>query len=415
MRDASCVRSPPVDGSIWLQYNELALKRICILGSTGSIGLNTLDVARHLADRCRVVGLGARSDWRALKAQVEEFGPTRAALADGAAFEQLNGALKRPATRLLKGPEGLVDLARADDVDVVLSAITGYAGLEPGLAALRAGKTLALANKESLVTAGPLMLEAARAGGARIVPVDSEHSAIFQALASGRREEVRRVVITASGGPFRTASLKDMDEATPAQALRHPTWNMGPKITIDSATMMNKALEIIEARWLFGLEPDQIEVLIHPQSIVHSLVEFRDGSVIAQMGHPDMRVPIQYALTWPERLESDVRKLDLAEVRSLTFEAPDPARFPALELGHRAVRAGGTMGAVLNAANEVAVEAFLAGKLRFTRIAPLVRETMDAHRNVQAPTLDDLRASDAWARAETRRLVDSPRGNPIHA
>jgi 1-deoxy-D-xylulose-5-phosphate reductoisomerase len=404
-----------VDGSDHVRYNEPALKRIAILGSTGSIGVSTLDVARHLPDRCRIVGLGARSDWQALKTQIEEFRPTRAALAEGAAYDQLKFAAPSPGTLLLKGSEGLVDLARADDVDVVLSAITGYAGLEPGLAALRAGKTLALANKESLVTAGPLMLQAAREGGARIIPVDSEHSAIFQAMASGRAEEVRRVIITASGGPFRTARLDEMEAATPAQALRHPTWSMGPKITIDSATMMNKALEIIEARWLFGLEPDQIEVLVHPQSIIHSLVEFRDGSVIAQMGHPDMRVPIQYALTWPERLDAPVKKFDLAEIRALTFEAPDSARFPALELGQRAVRAGGTMGAVLNAANEVAVDAFLGGRLRFTRIAAIVRETMDAHAKIETPSLDDLRTADAWARAEARRLVEPSRGNPIHA
>jgi len=391
------------------------LKRIAVLGSTGSIGLSTLDVVRGLPDRLRIVGLGARSDGEKLKGQIAEFKPTRAALADPRACEQLRRDLGSTGTALLPGPEGLIELAKADDVDVVLSAITGYAGLEPGLAALRAGKTLALANKESLVAAGPLMLEAAGRGGATIVPVDSEHSAIFQALASGRREEVRRVVITASGGPFRTASLKDMEEATPAQALRHPTWSMGPKITIDSATMMNKALEMVEARWLFGLEPDQITVLIHPQSIIHSLVEFRDGSVIAQLGHPDMRVPIQYALTWPDRLESAARSLNLSELRSLTFEAPDPQRFPALELGHRAVRAGGTMGAVLNAANEAAVESFLAGNLRFTRIAAVVGETMDAHPVIETPSLEDLRTADAWARAEARRRIASSKGNPIHA
>ena len=404
-----------MDALSGLQYNGPALKRIAILGSTGSIGRSTLDVVRRNPDRCRIVGLGARSDAESLQAQVAEFKPTRAALAEGGAYEKLKAGLNGHATRLLKGPEGLIDLAIADDVDVVLSAITGYAGLEPGLAALRAGKTLALANKESLVTAGPLMLEAARDGGATIVPVDSEHSAIFQAMASGRREEVRRVIITASGGPFRTATAAQMDEATPEQALRHPTWNMGPKISIDSATMMNKALEIIEAKWLFGLEPDQIEVIVHPQSIVHSLVEFRDGSVIAQLGHPDMRVPIQYALTWPERLEADGKKFDLAEIRSLAFEAPDPVRFPALELGLRAVRAGGTMGAVLNAANEVAVEAFLARRLRFPGIAGVVRETMDAHRKIETPTLDDIRTADAWARAETRRRVETSKGNPIHA
>jgi 1-deoxy-D-xylulose-5-phosphate reductoisomerase len=391
------------------------MKRIAILGSTGSIGLSTLDVARRLGDRCRVVGLAARSRWEALRDQVAEFKPTRVALSDSGAVDRLRKALDGASVRLLSGPEGVVGVATAEDADVVLSAITGYAGLEPGLAALRAGKTLALANKESLVTAGPLMLEAARAGGASILPVDSEHSAIFQALASGKREEVRRVVITASGGPFRTATLREMEEAVPEQALRHPTWNMGPKITIDSATMMNKALEIIEARWLFGLEPEQIEVLVHPQSIVHSLVEFRDGSVIAQLGLPDMRVPIQYALTWPERAEADVRRLDLAKVGSLTFEAPDPERFPAIALGFRAVREGGTSGAVLNAANEVAVEAFLARRLKFTRIAAVVREVMDARPIVPAPTLDDIRAADTWARAEALRRISHPQGTPIHA
>ena len=389
------------------------MKRICVLGCTGSIGLSTLDVVRHLPERCRIVGLGARSDADRLAAQIAEFKPTRAALADPSAADRLRG--KTGSTSFHSGPEGLVELAKADDVDVVLSAITGYAGLEPGLAALRAGKTLALANKESLVTAGPLMLDAAREGGAAIVPVDSEHSAIFQALASGRGDEVRRVVITASGGPFRTASLADMENAKPAQALRHPTWSMGPKITIDSATMMNKALEIIEAKWLFGLEADQIDVLVHPQSIVHSLVEFRDGSVIAQLGLPDMRVPIQYALTWPDRLEGAGKRLDLAALGSLTFEAPDRGRFPAIELGFRAARAGGSMGAVLNAANEVAVEAFLAGHLRFTGIAAVVGETMDHHRLVAAPTLESLREADAWARAEARRLIDTTERNPIHA
>jgi len=391
------------------------LKRIAVLGSTGSIGLSTLDVARRLRDRCRVVGLAARSQWEVLRDQVSEFKPTRVALSDASAVERLRKAVDGAGVRLLGGPEGVVGVATADDADVVLSAITGYAGLEPGLAALRAGKTLALANKESLVTAGPLMLEAARAGNAAILPVDSEHSAIFQALASGKREEVRKVVITASGGPFRKSTLKEMEEAGPDQALRHPTWNMGPKITIDSATMMNKALEIIEARWLFGLEPDQIEVLVHPQSIVHSLVEFRDGSVIAQLGVPDMRVPIQYALTWPERAEADGRRLDLAKVGSLTFEAPDLERFPAIALGFRVVREGGTAGAVLNAANEVAVEAFLARKLKFTRIAAVVGEVLDARPPIPAPTLDDIRAADAWARAEALRRISHPQGSPIHA
>jgi 1-deoxy-D-xylulose-5-phosphate reductoisomerase len=365
------------------------MKSISVLGSTGSIGLSTLDVVRNLKDCLRIVGLGARSGWEAMAAQIQEFKPTRAALADPEACRKLQGS----GCEILEGPAGLVDLARADDTEVVLSAITGYAGLEPGLAALRAGKTLALANKESLVSAGPLMLDAARDGEAMIIPVDSEHSAIFQAMTAGRAGEIRRVIITASGGPFRASSLAQMEDATPEQALRHPTWNMGRKISIDSATMMNKALEIIEARWLFGLEPDQIDVLVHPQSIIHS----------------------QYALTWPERFDAPVRRLDLAELKSLTFEAPDPVRFPALNLGRRAIRAGGTMGAVLNAANEIAVEAFLAGRIRFTQIAAIVGETMDAHRFLPVPTLQDLQAADAWARDDAARRADKTKENRIHA
>lgn len=255
--------------------------------------------------------------------------------------------------------------------------------------------------------AGPLLLEAARAGHASILPIDSEPSAIFQAMASGRNEEVRRVILTASGGPFRTTPRDHLPGVTPEEALKHPTWTMGSKITIDSATLMNKALEIIEARWLFGLAPDRIEVVVHPQSIVHSLVEFRDGSVIAQLGVPDMRVPIQYALTYPDRLEGRAARLNLLDVRSLTFEAVDLEAFPAIQLGYRAASMGGTMGAVLNAANEVAVELFLARRIPFPRIATLVRETMDRHAIVATPTLEEIRAADAWARAEARGAAES--------
>lgn len=378
------------------------MKSIAILGSTGSIGTSALDVLRHLGPRFRVAGLTTRTRWKELRGQISEFHPDRAAVEDASGYDRLRAEVNGAGTQILSGAAGVRDVAAADGVDVVLSAITGAAGLEPGLAALRRGRTLALANKESLVTAGPLMLDAARAGGARIVPVDSEHSAIFQCLASGRREEVRRVCITASGGPFRTATPEQMRGATREQALKHPTWTMGAKITIDSATMMNKALEVIEARWLFDLDPDAIDVIVHPQSIVHSLVEFRDGSVIAQLGAPDMRVPIQFALTWPERVEGPGRRLDLLSARSLTFEPVDRARFPAVELGFRAARIGGTMGAVLNAANEVAVQEFLEGRLPFLGIAKVVGQVMDRHAVVASPGLEEIRKADAWARAEAR-------------
>ena len=367
--------------------------------------MNALDVARHLSSKCRVVGIAARKSWETLRDQAKEFHPTRVAIVEKEGAPKLAAALN--GVTVLVGEQALCDIATADDADVILSAITGAAGLPAGLAALRAGKTLALANKESLVSAGPLMMEAAKAGKAAIVPVDSEHSALYQAMLSGRREEVAKVFITGSGGPFRSADAAALANATVEQALKHPTWRMGAKITIDSATLMNKALEVIEAKWLFGLEPDQIEVVIHPQSIVHSLVEFRDGSVIAQLGLPDMRVPIQYAITYPDRLEGNVKRLDLTELKSLTFEKPDLARFPSIGLGFRAAREGGTMGAVLNAANEVAVEAFLAKRIAFPRIVSIVAEVMDRHSVKRTPNLDDILQADAWARREASERVAS--------
>lgn len=372
------------------------MKNVVVLGSTGSIGVNALDVVRNLPGECRVTGLSARSNWRALAEQAREFHPARVALTDAAARKELGG---------LNGATVHADPAEIvahDDVDVVLSAITGSAGLAPGLAALRAGKTLALANKESLVVAGPIMLEAARQGGAEIVPVDSEHNAVFQALRSGRGEEVRRILLTASGGPFRETPREKLRDVTVEQALKHPTWNMGAKITIDSATMFNKALEIVEARWLFGVEPEQIEVVVHPQSIVHSIVEFADGSMIAQMGVPDMRTPIQYALTHPRRLSGLAKPLDLAAAGALTFFAPDLEKFPSLTLGWRAAKAGGTMGAVLNGANEAAVEMFLERRIPFLKIFEVVKAVMDRHRPVAEPSLDDVIRADAWARSEVR-------------
>jgi 1-deoxy-D-xylulose-5-phosphate reductoisomerase len=374
------------------------MKSISILGSTGSVGTSALDVAAHLG--LRVAGLAARSNARTLREQIARHRPTLAALDDPAACAELKSALNGSGTVVSPGPDGVRAVAEADDADVVLCAISGAAGLGPVLAAARRGKTLALANKESMVMAGPLLLEEARRSGAPIVPVDSEHSAIFQALRGGRRSEVRRVFLTASGGPFARTPRSEFDLITPEAALKHPTWTMGGKITIDSATMFNKALEIVEAKWLFGLEPSQIEVIIHPQSIVHSMVEFIDGSVIAQLGLPDMRTPIQFAFTYPDRAEGNVKRLDLAEIRSLTFEAPDLEKFPSLKLGWRAAEAGGTMGAVLNAANEVAVSRFMAREIPFPRIFDIVRGVMDRHTVVSTPSLEDVLRADAWARQE---------------
>jgi 1-deoxy-D-xylulose-5-phosphate reductoisomerase len=303
----------------------------------------------------------------------------------------------------LVGPEGLETIASHPDVQIVLAAIVGSAGLRGTWAALEAGKTVALANKETMVVAGPLVRQLATRTEARIVPVDSEHSAVFQALQAGRRHEVRRVILTASGGPFRNHTSEQLAEVTVEDALRHPTWNMGPKITIDSATMMNKALEIIEARWLFDLQPDQIEVLIHPQSIVHSLVEFVDGSVIAQLGSPDMKLPIQYALLYPERVPGVAAQLDFGQRMRLDFEPPDVERFPALALGQEVARAGGTAGAVMNAANEAAVAEFRAGHLRFLDIVPSCRAVLEQHHFDPSPSLEELFELDAWARREVVR------------
>ena len=304
---------------------------------------------------------------------------------------------------LLVGPEGVAQLAADPEVDIVVSAIVGSAGLQSTWAALEAGKTVALANKESLVVGGPLVTELARRKNARILPVDSEHSAVFQALQAGRPEEVRRVVLTASGGPFRTLTPEQLAQVTVAEALAHPTWAMGPKITVDSATLMNKALEIIEARWLFDLRADQIAVVIHPQSIVHSMVEYRDGSVIAQLSPPDMKLPIQYALTWPERREGVAAKLDWSRAMELCFEPPDFERFGALRLGLEAAAAGGTAGAVLNGANEAAVAAFLDGRLGFHQIVPACRSILENHNFDPNPSLEQVLQADRWARQEVQR------------
>jgi 1-deoxy-D-xylulose-5-phosphate reductoisomerase len=378
------------------------MKRIAILGSTGSIGTSALDVVSHLD--LEVSGLAARSNWKVLRDQIARYRPRRAALFDPEAHGLLEKELNGSGTVLGRGVEGVREVASASDAEVVLCAISGAACLGPVLEAARRGKTLALANKESMVMAGPILWELARSSGSTIVPVDSEHSAIFQAMRAGDHREVRRVFLTASGGPFRETPRSAFESITVEQALKHPTWTMGGKITIDSATMFNKALEIVEAKWLFNLDPSQIEVIVHPQSIVHSMVEFVDGSVIAQMGNPDMRTPIQFAFTYPNRSLGNVKWLNLAEVKNLTFEAPDLEKFPSLGLGFQAARAGGTMGAVLNASNEVAVDRFVNRKISFTRIFEIVRQVMDRHEIVPHPSLDDVLRADAWARQEARCL-----------
>ena len=379
--------------------------RVAILGSTGSIGTSALEVLRQLGSDFQLTGLAANTRWEALANQVAEFRPRRAVLSSREHFPRLVERLGNNCVELACGPAAVSGLAAAEDVDIVLNAIVGSSGLEPALATLRAGKTLALANKECMVMAGELLTREANAAGARILPVDSEHSAIFQAMHGGRPAEVRRVWLTASGGPFLTLPLAALDNVTPEQALQHPNWAMGPKITVDSATMMNKALEIVEAKWLFRLDAAQIRVLIHPQSIVHSLVEFHDGSTLAQLGVPDMRVPIQYALTYPERRPSPVAPADLAAVGRLDFEEPDLARFPALALGHRAAEAGGTMGAVMSAANEAAVAAFLGRRIRFRDIADIVAAIMDHHSLVQHPTPEEIHEADRWARQEAAAWI----------
>ena len=379
-----------------------------MLGSTGSIGTSTLDVARHLSDRLEVVGLACHARWEQLADQCRAFKPRLAVLTDPAAFRAADRAVFPKETELIGGEEGVCRLATDPDVNVVVSAVVGAAGLAGTWAALDAGKDVALANKETLVVAGPLVTQLAAKRGARLLPVDSEHSAIFQAIGSNPASAVARVVLTASGGPFRGRSAADLERVTPDEALRHPTWQMGPKITIDSATLMNKALEVIEARWLFGLPADRIDVIVHPDSVVHSFVEFVDGSVLAQLSPPDMRLPIQFALTYPERVPGPAKKLDWRALAGLHFEPPDRESFRALDLGFEVARRGGTCGAVLNAANEAAVGRFLDGTLAFPEIARCCRAVLDAHDFDPAPTLERLLALDRWARLEVSRWTTRP-------
>jgi len=380
-------------------------KRIAILGSTGSIGKSAVSVIDSLGGGYEIISASANSDWRQLADQARRYKLTQVVLTDKTHLHDLKTALKGTATRVLGGIEHLTDLATDPDCDIVIISVVGTCALPAVLAATAAGKTIAIANKESLVMAGCLLMPLAKRCGARILPIDSEHSAITQAMHSGRRSEVEKIIITASGGPFRTATAQEIAHATLAEALSHPTWQMGPKITIDSATMMNKALEIIEARWLFDLDSRQIEVLIHPESIIHSLVEFCDGSVIAQMSPPDMKLPIQYALTFPNRLPCPAKRLNLHELGQLTFETPDINRFPAIALGFEVAARGGTAGAALNAANEAAVDAFRAEQINFTQITELTTMALRSHNWIECPTLEQLFEADRQARQQVNDAV----------
>jgi len=375
------------------------MKTVVVLGSTGSIGTSAMKVAEDLPDQIRMLGLAAGNNLELLLEQTRKHRPESIAIADPAKAKELRDALGA-STAVYSGPEGLIKLATLPAADLVLIAIVGTAGLQPALAAIRAGKDIAVASKEILVMAGEIVMREAAKHGVRVLAVDSEHSAIFQCLDGKPPESVRRLWLTASGGPFRTTPKADFPNITVARALKHPSWVMGRKITIDSATLFNKGLEMIEARWLFGVEMERVSVVIHPQSVVHSLVEFIDGSVLAQLSTPDMCLPIQYALTYPARVRSDRVQTNLAKLGSLTFEEPDHERFPALQLARRAGEAGGTLPAVLNAANEAAVAAFCDGRIGFDQISQSVARAMERHQVVSHPSLEQILAADAWARGQ---------------
>ena len=381
------------------------MKKVVLLGSTGSIGTSTVKVAEDLPDQIRLIGLAAGGNADLLLEQARKHKPAVVSISDPAKAKELQGALGA-STQVLCGNEGLLKLATLPEADIVLIAIVGTAGLQPALAAIRAGKDIAVASKEILVMAGEIVMNEARKHGVKVLAVDSEHSAIFQCLDGKPTESVRKLILTASGGPFRDKTLwpkEKFSEITVERALKHPSWVMGRKITIDSATLFNKGLEMIEARWLFDIEMARVGVVVHPQSIVHSMVEFVDGSLIAQLSTPDMCLPIQYALTYPARAASDRVQTNFPKIGTLTFEEPDVARFPAIELARRAGEVGGTLPAVLNAANEVAVEAFVNRKINFPQITEMVRRVMDAHKVVEYPTLEKILEADAWARREAAR------------
>ncbi len=383
-------------------------KKIAIIGSTGSIGRQTIDVADFLHDEIEIYGLSAHTQTSMLAEQIRRYKPQKAVVTEPLQYSKTLSMVSGWDGQLLSGREGLLELVTDPEVDLVVSAVVGAAGIEPTLAALQAGKKVALANKESLVAAGEVIMEeASKSKGVILLPVDSEHSAIFQCLQGTKPKELKYIHLTASGGPFRQFSRDQMEEITPQAALAHPTWQMGGKITIDSATLMNKGLEVIEAHWLFGLDYDRIRVVIHPQSVVHSMIEMVDGSLLAQLGPADMRLPIQYALTYPKRKENPFSRLDLYKLSKLEFYPPDFKRFPCLALAYEAGKTGGTMPAVLNAANEEAVQAFLTKRIKFLDIPRLITRVMNEHlpRVIYRPDLGTILESDNWARSLTRQIM----------
>ena len=387
------------------------MKYISLLGSTGSIGKQTLEVVAANPDKLKVRALAAHRSDELLEQQIRQFEPDIAVLSDKDAAARL-AARYHGRTKILAGDEGLLAAATYDGADTVLASMVGYAGLRPTLAAIECGKNIALANKETLVAAGSLVMAAVRKHGVSLTPVDSEHSAIFQSLRGGAEKEVKRLIVTASGGPFRGKKRSELENVTLAQCLKHPNWSMGPKVTLDSSTLANKGLEVMEAHWLFDMPYDKIDVVVHPQSIVHSLVEFCDGSVIAQLGEPDMRLPIQYALSWPDRFDYSFEQLDLVKAGSLTFEAPDLEAFPSLKIAVDCGKAGGTLPCAFNAANEEAVNAFLHDKIKYLDIPYITAAVTQAHDNVAEPQIEDIEQADAWARAEAQRVIEGLQNRP---
>ncbi|MBI4653896.1 MAG: 1-deoxy-D-xylulose-5-phosphate reductoisomerase [Nitrospirae bacterium] len=381
------------------------LKKISILGSTGSIGKNTLNVISRYPERFKVIGIAAKSNIQVLESQIRDFKPEVVAVFDCSAAERLKK--KNPPAEILSGEKGLIEVAKLKGVDLVVSAIVGSAGLIPTLEAIKARKNIALATKEALVMAGEIIMAEAQRKGVKIIPVDSEHSAVFQCINGRKAEEIQRIILTASGGPFLRKDLSKLKTVTPQEALKHPNWFMGKKVTIDSATLMNKGLEVIEAHYLFNLPPHKIDVVLHPQSIVHSFVEFIDGSILSQMSVPDMRGPICYALSYPERLERVLPSLDISKMRKLTFEKPAQVRYPCLRLAYQALAAGGTMPCVLNSANEVAVDAFLNKKLPFKKIHNVVANIMKIHNVSKCKDIGDVLKASEWAKEKAGEIIES--------
>jgi 1-deoxy-D-xylulose-5-phosphate reductoisomerase len=381
------------------------MKRLSILGSTGSIGKSTLDVVARHKERFEVVALAEGHDVEEMARQIEAFRPKLVSVRDEAAIKKLKSLMGKHRPEIVSGIAGACLAASISDADMVVSAIVGAAGLKPTLSAINSGKQTALANKETMVVAGDMVSKLAIMKGVKILPIDSEHSAIFQSLEGHRHEDIKRIILTASGGPFLGKSREEIATATPMAALKHPRWSMGAKITIDSASLMNKGLEVIEARWLFGVTGDMIDVVVHPESIIHSMIEYRDGCVMAELGVPDMRAPIAYAISYPERVESGVETLDLTALGKLTFERPDLDKFPCLGLAYDALKEGGSMPAVLNAANEIAVAAFLEEKIFFGRIPEIISKTMNDHRVVEFSSADEIMEIDAWARKKAMEVI----------